>query len=73
MRTYIVTKDMDSMGRRENVFVTTDPDNAKMVCDAEYEEEPAAVGKRKYHTFIEVWEPEADEPEFVTRAHPESL
>lgn len=61
------------MGRQKNVFVTTDPAEAKMVCDAEYEEEDAAVGKRKYQTFIEVWDSEAGELEFVTRKNPEEV
>lgn len=67
---YVVTKNMDSMGREENILVTDDPDRAKKVCDEEYEEEDAAIGTRRYETFIEVWELGAEEPKCVTRSHP---
>lgn len=70
---YVVTKDMDGMGREENICVTDDPDRAKRVCDEEYEEDDAAIGKQKYHTFIEVWSMHAEEPKYTTREHPDTL
>jgi hypothetical protein len=72
---YIVTQDVDATGKEKNICVTDDPDEAKRVCDEEYyEEERGGIGRpMKYHTFIQVWELGAEEPEFVTRSHPEEL
>lgn len=70
MRTYVVTKDMDSMGRKKVIYAGQDADRAKEIRDDRYDEEEAPIGKRVYATFIEVWED--GEHQFTTREHPEA-
>ena len=72
-RVYIVTKDVDGMGRQKNICVTTEPDTAKMVCDEAYEPGDGPRGSTRKETFIEVWVPGHDSPETVTREHPDDI
>jgi hypothetical protein len=67
---YVVVKDMDGMGREKNICVTPDADNAKEIADEAYEAGGELGGPPRKETFIQVWEPPAEEMEFVTRAHP---
>lgn len=69
-RIYVVTKEI-TMHRERNVCVTTDPDQAKDVCDEAFEGRGTPGGKTE--SFIEVWESGSEEPEFVTRSHPEEV
>lgn len=72
-RIYIVVKDMDGMAREKNICVTPYPDQAKEIADEAYEAGGGLRGPPRKETFIQVWEPPAEEMEFVTREHPEEV
>jgi hypothetical protein len=64
MRTYVVTKDTDGLGRNKVMYAGQDADEAKRIADVERETDSTP----RLETFIEVWV--EGEHQFVTREHP---
>jgi hypothetical protein len=64
MRTYVVTKDTDGLGRHQVIYAGQDADEAKRIADAERETGTIP----RLETFIEVWV--EGENQFTTREHP---
>lgn len=68
---YIVTKDKEIAADQDIILITDDAEKAKKRCDEAYEEVSAPYGRKRLHTFIEVWEIGKTSPEYVTRQHPD--
>ena len=68
---YVVTEQKGRVGQMKNTYVTDDADEAKEYSDQRYKQLMDSYDTAE--TFIEVWDIEKNELQYVTREHPKNV
>ena len=68
---YVVTEQKGRVGQMQNTYVTDDADDAKTYADERWRQLIDSYDTAE--TFIEVWDLETNELQYVTREHPNDV